>query len=63
MIVEGWFDWNSNLNVAYKDLEVLKGGASIKVLISGMHTYECFLSEVVNFVEGAQMPRLSITGV
>ncbi len=68
MIVKRWFDWTSNLNIAYEDLKVLKGKVSIKVLISGMHTYECFLSKVVNFdinslFEGAQMPRLSIIGL
>jgi hypothetical protein len=68
MIVEGWFDWTSNLHVACEDLIVLKGEATIKVLTSGMRTYECFLSKVVNFgnyslFESAQMPRLSIIGV
>jgi hypothetical protein len=68
MIVEGWFDWTSNLNIACEDLKVLEGKASIKVLINGMCTYECFCSEVVNFdiyplLKGAQMPRLSIISV
>jgi hypothetical protein len=65
MIIKGWFDWTSILHVAYEDLKFLKGEAFIKVLISGMRTYKCFLSKVVNFdiyslFEGAQTPRLSI---